>query len=146
MQASVLAGGEARHQLVLGAARGVDHQVEEARGEVGGEVDLGAVLEVAGADDLDPARLHHVDLVLRLVDGDFAADLEALAEQVDELRVDLVEARAEGRQAVGDRLLGGGQRAPVVHHPLLLGGAHTGSSPSSPAAKAWLHEASAPSA
>ena len=50
-------------------------------GSVGGEVDLGAVLEVTGADDLDPARLHHRDLVLGLVDGDFAADLEALAKQ-----------------------------------------------------------------
>ena len=106
------------------------------------------MLEVAGADDLDPARLHHLDLVLGLVDGDFAADLEALAEQVDQLRVDLVEPRAEGREAGGDRLLGRGQRVLGLGGggaTVALLGAHTGSSPSRPAAKAWLHGASASS-
>ena len=122
----------------------VDQEVEEGTGERGGEVDLGTVLEVAGADQLDPARLHHLDPSLGLVDGDFAADLEALAEQVDQLRVDLIEPGPERREASGDGLLSRGQ-GPFGHRALLLGGAHTGSSPSRPAAKAWLHGASASS-
>ena len=65
-----------------------------------GQVDLGAAGEVAGADLGDPLGLHHRDPVLTLVLGDFAADLEALAEQARDLLVDRVEPLAKPAEPV----------------------------------------------
>ena len=81
--------------------------------------------QVARADDLDPVGLHHRDLVLALVDGDFAADLEALAEQAGDLVVDHVEARGgtapaaliallPSEQPGGEGVAAGGQRVQRV--------------------------------